>query len=78
MVYQLVICKQPPLSMSFLADKYNISVTAITTRIYRLKRKIRALSHQYWLTRIENVQCEAQKQGLSKGSSAFFVIVYFS
>ncbi|WP_079913927.1 RNA polymerase sigma factor [Paenibacillus sp. 32352] len=33
------------LSISQLAEKYNLSQTAITTRIYRLKRKIRAIAH---------------------------------
>ncbi|MFW9335024.1 RNA polymerase sigma factor [Paenibacillus polymyxa] len=49
-LYQDYFCQQLP--VSFLADKYNISVTATTTRIYRLKRKIRTLSHQYCLTHI--------------------------
>ncbi|WP_025720171.1 RNA polymerase sigma factor [Paenibacillus sp. 1-18] len=50
MLYQDYFCQHIP--VPFLAIKYNISVTATTTRIYRLKRKIRTLSHQYCLTHI--------------------------
>ncbi|MGW8959763.1 hypothetical protein [Paenibacillus sp. NPDC055715] len=38
------------MSISLLAAKYNISITATTTRIYRLRKTIRTLSHQYYLT----------------------------
>ncbi|TKH45199.1 sigma-70 family RNA polymerase sigma factor [Paenibacillus terrae] len=38
------------MSISILATKYNISITATTTRIYRLRKTLRTLSHQYYLT----------------------------
>ncbi|WP_317890347.1 sigma-70 family RNA polymerase sigma factor [Paenibacillus polymyxa] len=49
-LYEDYFCRQ--LAVPLLATKYNISVTATTTRIYRLKRKLRTLSHQYCLTHI--------------------------
>ncbi|MGB8450842.1 MAG: sigma-70 family RNA polymerase sigma factor [Anaerocolumna sp.] len=33
------------LQINDLSDKYNISVTAVTTRIYRLKKKIKGIVH---------------------------------
>ncbi|WP_196427509.1 RNA polymerase sigma factor [Paenibacillus macerans] len=39
------------LSISKISKKYNISETAATTRIYRLKKKIKSLAHE---------QCEAR------------------
>jgi RNA polymerase sigma-70 factor (ECF subfamily) len=39
------------MTVTEIADKYNISTTAVTTRIYRLKKKIKFLIHKY----IENI-----------------------
>lgn len=37
------------ISVSDLATKYDISVTATTTRIYRLKKKIKSIAHSYFI-----------------------------
>lgn len=37
------------ISVTELSIKHDISVTATTTRIYRLKRKIKTLVHSYFM-----------------------------
>lgn len=37
------------ISVSGLATKYDISITATTTRIYRLKKKIKSIAHSYFI-----------------------------
>ncbi len=39
------------MSISDISRKYNISTTAVTTRIYRLKIKIKVVAHEYFHSR---------------------------